>query len=151
MTLPDAPSRSEESSALRAFYERSRICMGVVELTDDGDILHLYDNPATERFFGLAPGSSAGRLARAELRVDDAVIDIWRSHYLRSQAQGAPVQFEYRYDDANQGKVVGGLMQYVVSPEGQEAAAKAAGSAPISDKLRAQLEPAAAAVGGGGQ
>jgi len=77
--------------------------MGVVELTDDGDILHLYDNPATERFFGLAPGSSAGRLARAELRVDDAVIDIWRSHYLRSQAQGAPVQFEYRYDDANQG------------------------------------------------
>jgi len=42
-------------------------------------------------------------------------------------------------------------MQYIVSPEGQEAAAKAAGSAPISDKLRAQLEPAAAAVGGGGQ
>ena len=56
-----------------------------------------------------------------------------------------------QYDDANQGKVVGGLMQYIVSPEGQEAAAKAAGSAPISDKLRAQLEPAAAAVGGGGQ
>ena len=47
-----------------------------------------------------------------------------------------------QYDDAAQGKVVGGLMQYIVSPEGQEAAAKAAGSAPISDKLRAQLQPA---------
>jgi phosphate transport system substrate-binding protein len=54
-----------------------------------------------------------------------------------------------KYDDANQGKVVQGLMEYLVSPEGQDAAAKAAGSAPISDQLRTQLEPAAAAVGGG--
>jgi phosphate transport system substrate-binding protein len=54
-----------------------------------------------------------------------------------------------KYDDANQGKVVQGLMKYLVSPEGQDAAAKAAGSAPISDQLRTQLEPAAAAVGGG--
>ena len=54
-----------------------------------------------------------------------------------------------KYDDANQGKVVQGLMKYIVSPEGQDAAAKAAGSAPISDQLRTQLEPAAAAVGGG--
>jgi phosphate transport system substrate-binding protein len=54
-----------------------------------------------------------------------------------------------KYDDANEGKVVQGLMKYIVSPEGQDAAAKAAGSAPISDQLRTQLEPAAAAVGGG--
>ena len=54
-----------------------------------------------------------------------------------------------KYDDADQGKVAGGLMQYIVSAEGQDAAAQAAGSAPISDQLRTQLEPAAKAVGGG--
>ncbi len=54
-----------------------------------------------------------------------------------------------QYDDANQGQVVKGLMEYIVSPEGQDAAAQAAGSAPISGQLRSQLEPAAAAIGGG--
>ena len=54
-----------------------------------------------------------------------------------------------QYDDANQGQVVKGLMEYIVSPEGQDAAAQAAGSAPISGQLRSQLEPAVAAIGGG--
>lgn len=54
-----------------------------------------------------------------------------------------------QYDDANTAKVVQGLMKEVISAEGQDAAAQNAGSAPISDKLRSQLEPAVAAIGGG--
>jgi phosphate transport system substrate-binding protein len=40
------------------------------------------------------------------------------------------------YDDAKQGELVQAFFSYIASEEGQAAAAKAAGSAPISDKLR---------------
>ena len=39
------------------------------------------------------------------------------------------------YDDAEQGKLVKAYLSYVVSPDGQQAAAKTAGSAPLSSKL----------------
>src|SRR3954453_4483565 len=98
MSSAAAPSPAEETAALRAFYESSRVCMGVVELTDDGDILHLYDNPATARFFGLPPGTTGGRRARADLGVDPQVVAIWHERYGRSESTGAPVQFEYPVD-----------------------------------------------------
>jgi phosphate transport system substrate-binding protein len=40
------------------------------------------------------------------------------------------------YDDAKQGELVKAFLSYIASQDGQAAAAKAAGSAPISDKLR---------------
>ncbi|WP_205705202.1 phosphate ABC transporter substrate-binding protein PstS [Kineococcus indalonis] len=43
------------------------------------------------------------------------------------------------YEDAAQGELVKAYMEYVVSEEGQQAAADAAGSAPISDELRTQI------------
>ena len=52
-----------------------------------------------------------------------------------------------KYDSADQGKLVKGLFSYIVSPEGQDAAAKNAGSAPISDSLRQQVQPAVDAIG----
>ena len=39
------------------------------------------------------------------------------------------------------------LFNYIVSPEGQAAAAKNAGSAPLSDALRKQVQPAVDAIG----
>jgi phosphate transport system substrate-binding protein len=53
-----------------------------------------------------------------------------------------------KYDSADQGKLVKGLFSYIISPEGQDAAAKNAGSAPLSDKLRQQVQPAVDAIGG---
>ena len=52
-----------------------------------------------------------------------------------------------KYDSADQGKLVKGLFSYIVSPEGQDAAAKNAGSAPMSDSLRQQIQPAVDAIG----
>ena len=54
-----------------------------------------------------------------------------------------------QYDDPKQGELVKGFDNYVISPEGQEAAAENAGSAPLSDSLRQKFQPAVEAIGSG--
>jgi phosphate transport system substrate-binding protein len=51
------------------------------------------------------------------------------------------------YDDTAKGDIVKALLNYVVSAEGQDAAASNAGSAPISDQIREQIQPAVDAIG----
>jgi phosphate transport system substrate-binding protein len=53
------------------------------------------------------------------------------------------------YKDAAQGKAVKGLESYIISPEGQQAAAKNAGSAPLPDSVRQAIQPAVDAIGSG--
>lgn len=80
---------------LRELLESVPVMLGVVELPgDDSDILHVYDSPATDRFFGLEQGSTAGKTAR-ELGVPDATIAEWVSRYRESERLGGPVRFEY--------------------------------------------------------
>ncbi|SFC22893.1 phosphate ABC transporter substrate-binding protein PstS [Streptomyces aidingensis] len=50
------------------------------------------------------------------------------------------------YEDAETAELVKAYLNYMISPEGQQAAADAAGSAPISDSLRAQIQPAVDAI-----
>lgn len=50
------------------------------------------------------------------------------------------------YQDPSNAKLVKEYFSYIVSEEGQELAAEAAGSAPISADLRSQIEPAIAAI-----
>jgi PAS domain S-box-containing protein len=85
-------------ATLRGFYESSPVLMGVVELLED-DILHLYDNPATCRFYEAPPGATIGRLA-SELGTSREVLKIWIDQYRACAAQGRPVQFEYQHGDA---------------------------------------------------
>lgn len=47
-----------------------------------------------------------------------------------------------KYSDAEQGKLVTAYVSYIASTEGQQVAADEAGSAPISDKLRTDVEAA---------
>lgn len=80
---------------LNSFYGSAGFLMGVVELSrDDDDILHVYDNPATDHFFGNAPGSTAGKSARA-MGVPPSVINIWVANYRQSERLGRPVAFDY--------------------------------------------------------
>lgn len=51
-----------------------------------------------------------------------------------------------KYSDAEQGKLVKAYINYIASSEGQEVAATEAGSAPISDKLRTDVEAAVNAI-----
>ena len=53
------------------------------------------------------------------------------------------------YKDAAQGKAVKGFESYVISPTGQQAAAKNAGSAPLPDSVRKTIQPAVDAIGSG--
>lgn len=88
----EALRRSE--ALLRAMYEGTTLCMGVVELLDDGDVLHLQDNAGTCRMFGVPPGGTANRRA-TELGVAAATLKRWTQHYRESARLGAPVRFEY--------------------------------------------------------
>ncbi|MEO2130711.1 MAG: phosphate ABC transporter substrate-binding protein PstS [Microbacterium sp.] len=51
------------------------------------------------------------------------------------------------YEDANVAELVSAYFTYIASPEGQDAAADNAGSAPISDSLREQVNAAIALIG----
>nr|WP_214367455.1 phosphate ABC transporter substrate-binding protein PstS [Pseudonocardia sp. H11422] len=54
-----------------------------------------------------------------------------------------------KYADAAQADLVKAYLTYITSAEGQQAAAQAAGSAPISDNLRGQITPAVEAISAG--
>jgi phosphate transport system substrate-binding protein len=51
-----------------------------------------------------------------------------------------------KYGSADEAALVKGYLEYVISPEGQEAAAENAGSAPLSEALREKIEPAVEAI-----
>ncbi|MEU3272452.1 phosphate ABC transporter substrate-binding protein PstS [Saccharomonospora sp. NPDC006951] len=53
-----------------------------------------------------------------------------------------------QYDDAAKADLVKAYFNYIISEEGQTSAADAAGSAPISDALRQQIQPAVDAISG---
>jgi phosphate transport system substrate-binding protein len=52
------------------------------------------------------------------------------------------------YDDSSTGAIVKGYLDYVISSDGQQAAAENAGSAPISEQLSKQIQPAVDAIQG---
>jgi phosphate transport system substrate-binding protein len=54
-----------------------------------------------------------------------------------------------KYPDATKANLVKGFLTYTTSAEGQQTAAQAAGSAPLSDALRAQIEPAISGISAG--
>ena len=93
-------ARAEEAlrtseSTLRTFYESAPLMMGVVEVpADNSDIIHSYDNPATDRFFGRPLGSTAGQSALA-MGVPAEAVRHWIEHYRLAEREGRPVQFEY--------------------------------------------------------
>ena len=54
-----------------------------------------------------------------------------------------------KYDSASEAEIVKAYLEYAISPEGQEAAAENAGSAPLSDSLRKKIMPAVEAIEAG--
>ncbi|WP_019818935.1 phosphate ABC transporter substrate-binding protein PstS [Saccharomonospora saliphila] len=54
------------------------------------------------------------------------------------------------YDDAETAELVKAYFDYMISADGQATAAENAGSAPISDSLREQIQPAVDAIGSAG-
>ena len=86
----------QSEATLRIIFESSPMMMGIVELTDHDEIIHLYDNPATARFFKRDYGSTGGKPA-GNLGAPSAAIQQWVEQYRRSQQQRRPVRFEYTH------------------------------------------------------
>lgn len=82
----------ESESKLRSYYEAAPLFMGLVELEGD-DLRHLYDNPASCRFFGVPSGGTVGRRA-SELGANQEVIGLWLKYYRLSEERGEPVHFD---------------------------------------------------------
>ncbi|MDX2132373.1 MAG: PAS domain S-box protein [Planctomycetota bacterium] len=99
---------------LRAFYEHSPVCMGVTEPLEH-DVLHLYDNAATCRFFGLKAGSTMNKLALRDLGASPEITRLWLEHYRASAARGEPVHFEHQFDGGEETR----WLSVTVSPLGK--------------------------------
>ncbi len=86
----------QTETTLRSFYESSPVLMGIVELTEADEIIHIYDNPATSQFFGTDFKLMAGKSAE-KFGAPSEAIRIWVEHYRRSQRERRSVRFEYRH------------------------------------------------------
>jgi len=84
----------QSESALRSFYESAPLMMGVIELTDEGEIIHIYDNPATARFFSM-PYEDTGSRPAVDLGAPAEAIQEWVARYRQSRQENRPVRFEY--------------------------------------------------------
>jgi phosphate transport system substrate-binding protein len=128
---------------------------------------------------GYADESQVGDLGQAKIKVGDAFVapspEGASKIFAESQETDDPGKYVFTYElerkpkdasvypitlvsyqiactsykDAAQAKAVKGFESYVISADGQQAAAKNAGSAPIPDDLRTKLQPAVDAIGTG--
>jgi PAS domain S-box-containing protein len=83
----------QSEAVLRSYYENAPFFMGITEIVGDDDILHVYDNPATCRFFGVEKDATSGRLS-SELGSSPEVRKNWIKHYRESEASREPVSFK---------------------------------------------------------
>jgi phosphate transport system substrate-binding protein len=109
-----------------------------------------------DQFVGPTP-EAAAKILEASEKTDDPGKNVFTFNVARTTDDATTypiVLVSYaiactKYDDAAQGAIVGGYLQYVVSPDGQAAGSKNAGSAPLSDSLRSQIQPAVDAIAAG--
>jgi phosphate transport system substrate-binding protein len=106
-----------------------------------------------EEFVGPTP-EAAAKIVEASQETDDPGAHVFTYDLNRETTEAGTypiVLVSYlmactKYDDAAQGALVKGFVDYVISTEGQQAAATNAGSAPISDAVRAKVQPAVDAI-----
>lgn len=87
------PSIADAIDLLQLLHEQAPVLLGIFEL-HDSDLLHVYDNPAACRFFGMVPGSTWGKLA-SELNLPDELSSLILSQAKESRVRRAPVRFEF--------------------------------------------------------
>lgn len=85
----------ESESNLRSFFNSASIMMGIVEIVDK-DMVHISDNAAAARFFGMTPEAMRWRRA-SEIGIPQQCIELWIRNFLKSERTGHPVRFEYAH------------------------------------------------------
>ncbi len=107
-----------------------------------------------EEFVGPTPEAAAAVVEASEQNTDAGKFGFTYELARDTEQSGAYpivlVSYEMActaYDSAEEAALVKAFLAYEISPEGQEAGAKAAGSAPLSDALRQKFQPAIDAIG----
>ncbi len=85
----------QSQATLQGFYDSSPFLMGVVEIEND-EILPVYGNLATARFFGVSVDSLPSQ-NRHTLSVPQAFHDHWLGKFSQSQRERRSISFEYEY------------------------------------------------------
>ena len=106
-----------------------------------------------DQFVGPTP-EAAAKILEASEKTDDPGANVFTYTLARTSDDATTypiVLVSYaiactKYDDAAQGAIVKGYLQFVISADGQAAGAKNAGSAPLSDTLRTAITPAVDAI-----
>ncbi len=88
----------ESEHILSSFFNSAAMMMGIVELYED-DILHISDNSAAAKFFGLGQQTMHNRFA-SELGISKKHIRDWMSYYQEAARTLSPVTFEYPFNNA---------------------------------------------------
>ncbi|WP_245859075.1 phosphate ABC transporter substrate-binding protein PstS [Luteimicrobium subarcticum] len=106
-----------------------------------------------DSFVAHSPEGAAAAVSKSKMvegrAASDIAIDIDRTLTDASTYPLVLVSYDIActtYTDANTAKLVKGLFSYIISSEGQQAAASAAGSAPISQDLFTKAEAAVNAI-----
>ncbi len=86
----------ENEAVLRSFFDSPGIMRGIVELVEEGDILHISDNTVAAQFFGRTPETMRNQLATA-LGVPREIVQQWIAHYEASRQSGELVTFTYAH------------------------------------------------------
>jgi PAS domain S-box-containing protein len=95
----DITPLKQAEQTLRSFFDSASMMMGIVELVDN-DILHISDNAATAKFFGLNPAQMRNRLA-SDMGASPDYIQQWIRYYREAERTQAPVRFDYSHITAN--------------------------------------------------
>ncbi len=83
----------QSESVLHSFFDSAPMMMGVVELVND-DILHISNNAATAKFFGIAPGDTRNHLAN-DMGLSQKAVRDWLGYFRQAESTQLPVTFEY--------------------------------------------------------
>ncbi|MEW6493233.1 MAG: PAS domain S-box protein [Cyanobacteriota bacterium] len=94
----DVTALKQAEQTLGSFFDSASMMMGVVELVGD-DIVHLSDNAAAAKLFGLRPEQMRNRFA-SDMGVPQEHICQWIRYYREAERTQAPVRFEYAHNTA---------------------------------------------------
>lgn len=102
----------ESEATLRSFYDNAPLLMGLVEISEH-DILHLYDNPASHRFLGLAANESSTGRWTSHLGTPPTAIHELLEHFKKCEASGQPVHFEYFHQVAGEARCLAATVSVI--------------------------------------
>ncbi|MFB2891501.1 PAS domain S-box protein [Aerosakkonemataceae cyanobacterium BLCC-F50] len=98
----DISERKQAEQTLQSFFDAAPMMMGIVELIEDRDILHIADNATTAKFFGVeaiqeSPVQKMPNATASEMGAPKEHIQQWIKHYREAERTQAPVRFEYTH------------------------------------------------------